>query len=131
MVSIEHDSRFVGKYQSHYIHAPLRGRVAYESGSRFVVPHFSDPQTGWYDLDAVKKVEGIEYDLVLIDAPIGEGNRLPVLNHLDILDLKGKWIIVDDTCRTGEIILFHELLRRLPNQGAVVFDDFSAMKVKE
>jgi hypothetical protein len=106
MYSIEHDGRYVGKYNSTYIHAPL--------------------VNGWYDVAAIQKGLPDDYDVILIDGPVGEGNRIPILRYLDLFKWDRRWVVVDDTHRAGEIILFHELLKRFDVDRVHVGEDFSA-----
>lgn len=55
--SVEHDLRWVGKYDSTYIHAPLTGgRGKAHRG-------------GWYDIDILKRELPSEYDIILVDGP--------------------------------------------------------------
>jgi len=112
MYSIEHNAQYVGAFDSTYIHAPIKN--------------------GWYDVDVLKSnlPEEYEYDAVLIDGPIGEGNRSPVLNHLDLFgNFKDKWVICDDTHRYGELHLFTSLLTILKHSTVYLGKDFGAMKV--
>ncbi len=61
MISVEHDLEFVGKYNSKYIHAPLKEHKA-------IANHEG---TIWYDADILRpQLEGLEYDLLLVDGPI-------------------------------------------------------------
>lgn len=47
--SVEHDKRWLNKYKTHYIYAPIKN--------------------GWYDIEVLKKQLPIDYDLILIDGP--------------------------------------------------------------
>ena len=112
MYSIEHNAQYVGAFNSTYIHAPIKN--------------------GWYDVDVLKSnlPEEYEYDAVLIDGPVGEGNRSPVLNHLDLFgNFKDKWVICDDTHRYGELHLFTLLLTMLEHSTVYLGKEFGAMKV--
>jgi len=55
MHSVEHDLRFVGLYDSSYIHAPIRN--------------------GWYDTDVLRGELPDRYDLILVDGPPGKIGR--------------------------------------------------------
>ena len=64
MFSVEHDPKWVGRYDSTYIHAPLvGGRGKCHRG-------------GWYDVDILKQEMPSEYDMILVDGPPG---RIPGL----------------------------------------------------
>jgi hypothetical protein len=106
MYSIEHDQNYLNKYNSNYIHAPI--------------------VNGWYDVPKIKNGLPEKYDMILIDGPVGEGNRIPILNYLKLFDMENKWIIIDDTHRVGEIILFHELMKLFNVLDVYVGEDFSS-----
>jgi hypothetical protein len=79
--SVEHDIKWVDLVpESTYIHAPL--------------------VDGWYDVEILKDKLPKEYDLLLIDGPIGE-NRINIINHYDIFN-KNIPIIIDDTNREND-----------------------------
>jgi len=62
----------------------------------FLVP--IDPATNWYDVEALKKaLEGLRYDLILIDGPAGH-NREGFIPNFDLFDLDAA-IVVDDMHR--------------------------------
>ena len=65
MISIEHDERFLNKYQSDYIHAPIKD--------------------GWYDSKVMtSKVPQISYDLLIVDGPPRIIGREGMLFHLNL-----------------------------------------------
>lgn len=92
MHSIEHDENFVGKYDSTYIHAPIKQYDGYR----------------WYDVDILEEKLPIEYDLLLIDGPPGGIGRIGVVHNIDLFNTDIP-IIVDDTNRKPESDLFHKL----------------------
>ena len=55
MYSIEHDKKYMDKYTSTYIHAPI--------------------VDGWYDTDVLKRELPGKYDLILIDGPLATVHR--------------------------------------------------------
>jgi hypothetical protein len=60
MISVESDLDFVGKYDSWYIHAPMKEHKALANHDG----------TLWYDVDILRpKLKGLEYDLLLVDGP--------------------------------------------------------------
>ena len=90
--SVEHDERWIGKYNSTYIHAPL-------------VP---DPHgIVWYDVEVLKRELPGEYDLILIDGPIvWQGNkkiRQGFFRNLDLFNLKGCRLVFDDIGRPDNL----------------------------
>lgn len=91
MVSIEHNQRFIGKYNSTYIHAPMKGH--------------------WYDVSVVEKNLPEHYDMILVDGPVGSESRHRIgfwenitLFNTNVL------LLIDDTNRDGERILFEKCL---------------------
>lgn len=91
MVSIEHNKRFMDKYPSTYIHAPMNGY--------------------WYDVEIVRSNLPLVYDMILIDGPIGDQsrNRIGFYENLHLFDTT-KMMLFDDTNRTGEQHLFNLVL---------------------
>jgi hypothetical protein len=71
VISVEHDDRFIGLCNSHYM-------KVFWSGS------------GFYDRDVLESVlKEIKYDGLLIDGPPGPENRSCIVNYLDLFDLNG------------------------------------------
>ena len=81
MVSIEHDKRYIGKYSSTYIHAPLKNL--------------------WYDVNFINNLP--KYDLILVDGPVGVGNRnrLGFYYNIKLFDVSVP-IIIHDAERSTE-----------------------------
>jgi len=105
LYSIEHDPRWLNKFNSTYIYAPL--------------------VHGWYNVEAVRRLLPKSYSLILLDGPPGEGNRNGILDNLDVI----KWdvpLIVDDTWRKAELDLANELARRMGKQ-IKVYENFSVL----
>lgn len=60
MYSVEHAEEWLDKYDSTYLHVPLKEH-------KKMANHLS---TLWYDADILReKIKGIKYDLILIDGP--------------------------------------------------------------
>lgn len=79
--SVEHDIEWVDLVpDSKYIHAPLID--------------------GWYDVEILKTKLPTNYDLLLIDGPIGE-NRVNIINNYEIFKTDIP-IIIDDTNREND-----------------------------
>lgn len=91
MYSIEHNQKFINKYNSTYIYAPM---VRY-----------------WYDKNIVKENLPLRYDAILIDGPVGSESksRIGFYENLALFD-SSKMMIFDDTNRSGERFLFECVL---------------------
>lgn len=112
MHSIEHDKKYVDAYDSTYCWAPI------------------DQNTNWYSLNIVEKfLSDVKYDMVLIDGPVGSEPRFGAWHNHELLDLKGKWLIIDDTHRVGEMVLFHRFLETYSVESVFVSEYFSAMLI--
>lgn len=92
MHSIEHDSKWVGRYNSSYIYAPVRGN--------------------WYSVEAIKKGLPEHYDLILIDGPPRHIGRRGFINNLDLFDVNVP-LIFDDTHLPDELQLMIDVARKL------------------
>jgi hypothetical protein len=95
MISIEHDKRFVGRYNSTYIHAPMLN--------------------GWYDKSVLEeKLEPLrgKYQMILIDGPIGnESNgRIGFYENINLFD-DDLLMVFTDTDRPGERTTFNRIVR--------------------
>ena len=105
MYSVENDDNFLNKYPSTYIHAPIK---KYEipgssfSGEKYFVPAKGfENERGWYDPDILKDNLPKEYDLILVDGPIGHYGRSGFLLHLEWFKSDVP-IIIDDVHREPE-----------------------------
>lgn len=97
MYSIEHDKRFVGKYKSTYIHAPM--------------------VEGWYDKSVLEtKLEALrgKYELILVDGPIGNesNSRIGFYENISMFDTD-LLMVFTDTNRDGERRTFDKVLKHL------------------
>ncbi len=97
MISIEEDSKYVGLYNSKYIYAPIK--------------------KGWYDVEVLQKIDE-DYDLIIVDGPVGEGNRWGFLDHLNLFNTNVP-IIVDDIHRQAELELLQKLAKRLQRDAFI------------
>ncbi len=95
MISIEHDERFVGKYNSTYIHAPMID--------------------GWYDKSVLEvRLEALRstYQMILIDGPIGSESDGRIGFHENINLFENDLLMVfTDTDRQGERTTFNRVLK--------------------
>jgi hypothetical protein len=97
--SIENDAKWVGHAkQSHYIHAPLKPYQIKE------FPHHKQ----WYDVEIVKNQLPKDYQLILIDGPMGCYGRGGFLEFFNLFDSKVT-IIFDDVNRPDEVALAHKV----------------------
>ncbi len=110
--SIEEDSKWLNKYDSTYIHAPIK--------------------KGWYDREILEKELPTEYDIILIDGPtspesLGRLNiRKEFLTHIDLFNTD-VIIFVDDIHREAEASLLSSLSERL-GRPATIFETKSGAK---
>lgn len=73
--SIEHDKRWLDKYDTHYIYAPLKGR--------------------WYDAITLQKALPDSYDFILVDGPPWQVGRAGFLQNISLFK-NDVPIVVDD-----------------------------------
>jgi len=94
MFSIENNEKWLNKYHSIYIHAPIKN--------------------GWFDIDAIKRQIPKEYDFILVDAPpaFTEEARMGFYHNINLFNTNVP-IIIDDTHRAGEKRLADRLSRHL------------------
>jgi len=93
MYSVENDIKFVGQYESTYIHAPLKRHEVIENL----------PYTKWYDPELLKNgLKGIKYDLLLIDGP--HKTRSGIVKYMRYFDPSVIWLF-DDTQRPADAMV--------------------------
>ena len=95
--SIEHSKKWMNRYGSNYIYAPIK--------------------KGWYDIEAIKKGIPKHYDLLLVDGPPRKVDgvkigRRPLGDHLDLFNTDVP-IIVDDSDRGREMKLLKDIVEKL------------------
>lgn len=83
MYSIENNEKWLNKYDSTYIHAPIKNN--------------------WFDVEVLKKELPNDYDLILVDAPPGfnENARMGFYTNIELFNTSVP-IIIDDIHRPGE-----------------------------
>lgn len=91
LVSIEHDKKFIGSFNSTYIYAPMDGH--------------------WYHRPSIEGKLPEKYDAILIDGPVGSESRSRIgfWEQYDLFDLN-VLLVFDDTNRRGEMMLFDKIL---------------------
>lgn len=102
MHSIENDVAWVGKYNSHYIHAPI--------------------VNSWYDVTVLEKeLPYIHYDLILIDGPLGTIGRGKFFDNL-VLFNSNVPMIFDDVNRKPEYDLLVKVATFLNRPFEIITD---------
>ena len=94
--SIEHDIKYMNvEPRSTYIHAPITT---------------NSNNIRWYDEEVVRNfIKDLNYDLILIDGPLGSIGRGGIKNILDVLKTKTIPVIFDDVNRPEELKLMIEV----------------------
>jgi hypothetical protein len=101
MYSVEHDEKWVDKYNSTYLHVPLCDHKPIK-GHRY---------TNWYDANILReKLKGVKYDLLLIDGP--PVSRSGFFKYMDLFDSNAIWIF-DDAHRPGERKVINSVASKL------------------
>ena len=90
--SIEHDPQWVGKYNTHYIYAPIIN--------------------GWYDVSVLSNELPTHYDLILIDGPTGTIGRGKFYTNLYLFNTN-TIMIFDDVNRIAEYNLLVAVSQKL------------------
>jgi len=101
MTSIEHDTKFVGLYDSEYIHAPIKN--------------------GWYDVSKLESVLGKKFDLILVDGPTGIIGRDGWIRNMNLFKLDDTIIIMDDLNRNKELEIYKKTLSMLGDIKTEIF----------
>lgn len=103
MYSIENYLEWVDKYDSTYIHAPIK---SYDD--RWTAPDLpgegTERQLGWFDPQIVANNLPEKYDAILIDGPNGMFGRGGFLKHLDLFNTD-VLMVFDDIDRESEMQL--------------------------
>lgn len=113
MFSIEHNIRFVNKYDSTYVHAPLIN--------------------GWYDIKIVKEfLQNLKYDCILVDGPPGDlsNGRIGFFDNLNLFNTD-VMIVIDDTNRSKELQLVNDVYNSIVNNSdrIVTIESFKTFSV--
>ena len=95
--SIEHDKKWLNKYGSTYIYAPIKDN--------------------WYDIESIKKEIPEHYDLLLIDGPPRKIDgkkvgRLGMVEHLNIFD-ENAVMLFDNFDRGRENKLIKQISKKI------------------
>lgn len=122
MYSIENYMEWVDKYNSEYIHAPIKYYDSIYTAPDLPGEH-SQPQTGWYDTFFLKDKLPESYDLILVDGPNGLFGRGGFLKHIELFNVNVP-IIFDDVNREPELELMKAVSKVL-NRPYEFVDSFT------
>lgn len=101
MYSIENDANWLNKYNSHYIYAPI--------------------VNGWYDVAVLEQELPEQYDLILIDGPLGLIGRSKFFDNLALFNTNVP-MIFDDVHRKPEFDLLVKVSTFLNRPFQIVTD---------
>jgi len=105
--SIEHNPRWLGKYNTNYIHVPIKNK--------------------WYNPEILKKKLPDNYDLILVDGPPGFIGRNGFYTHLNLFNTD-LTIIFDDVDRKTEYELMIRVGQKLQRNIVILNSDESHKK---
>ncbi len=101
MFSVEHDKKWVDKYQSTYLHVPLCEHKAIKRHEH----------TLWYDANILRqKLKGVKYDLLLVDGP--PRMRSGFFKYMSLFDSNAIWIF-DDSDRRSDLRVVESCANKL------------------
>lgn len=111
MYSIENYQSWVDKYDSTYIHAPIR--YYDDVWTAPDLPGEGSPrQKGWFDPEIVAVSLPEEYDAILVDGPNGMYGRGGFLKHIDLFNTD-ILLIFDDINRESEMELMKAVAKKV------------------
>jgi len=124
MHSIEHNGKWVGKYKSTYIHAPIEEERSEE------------PPINWYSAEAIRKNMPDHYDLILIDGPVGKLTRNGMTRdgfrrNKHLFNLEDTIIVFDDVQRKGEMDSMLKLAEELDRKYEIFDSGLNEPKPKK
>ncbi len=113
MISVEHSEKWLGKFDSQYIHAPIS----------YCKPTKQFPENNqWYNSRILRDtLPKLEYDFLLIDGPPRDIGRGGMLKHREIFN----WdvpVIFDDTQREQEWKVAYHIARRVGGRTLITYD---------
>jgi len=91
LTTVEEDFEWLNKFPVKYIHAPIKD--------------------GWYDVELLSQQLDSDYRVVFVDGPLGEGNRVGLLNNLHLFNDNITWVF-HDTFRDSEKNLAIDLAKK-------------------
>ena len=101
MFSVEHDAKYIDRYNSDYIYAPLKEHKAIKNHEGTV----------WYDADVLRpQLKSLEYDLLLVDGP--PESRAGFVKYFDMFD-SNAIIVFDDVNRRRDNAIMNSIAAKL------------------
>ncbi len=91
--SIENNPYWLNRFKTNYIHAPIVNK--------------------WYDVEVIRTSLPDNYDLILVDGPLGRIGREGFIENISLFNTQNKLIIVDDVDRKAEYKLLMDLAQHL------------------
>jgi hypothetical protein len=124
MHSIEHNEKWVDRYNSKYIHAPIEEETS------------EQPPINWYSVSAIKKSLPKHYDLILIDGPVGKLTKNGMTRdgfrrNKHLFNLEDTIIVFDDVQRAGEMNSMLALSKELGRKYEIFESGFDKPKQKK
>ena len=120
MYSIENENSFINKYNSTYIHAPIK-----RYNSEFKAPDIPE-NIGWYDPDIIKLNLPKNYHLILVDGPNGRYGRGGFYTYLELFNTAVP-IIFDDISRNPEKILMEKVSKKIGREFIILEDSVTGV----
>lgn len=103
VISVEHDWEYVKTLTNRYIHAPLTDHKA--------IRNHSGPME-WYDRDILKpELEGLKYDMLLVDGPPGK-TRCGIVKYIDLFNTD-IIMVFDDLQRKADRAIVNSIAAKL------------------
>ena len=125
MHSIENYEEWVDKYDSIYIHAPIKSYnesgIWWDDNEPYTAPEGIPGEKGWYNPDIVKENLPNKYDLILVDGPNGLFGRGGFYKHLDLFNTNVP-IVIDDVNREAERVILEKVSEKI-NKDYKILDD--------
>lgn len=91
LTTVEEDLEWLNIFKTKYIHAPIKD--------------------GWYDTKKLSNELDNDYRIVFVDGPLGEGNRVGLLNNIHLFNENITWVF-HDTFRDSEKNLATEFAKK-------------------
>jgi hypothetical protein len=121
MYSIEANEQWLNKFNSTYIHAPIK---YYDQ--LYTAPSING-NTGWHDYTILKSaLKDLKYDLIFIDGPEGKYGRGGFLKHLNLFNTNVP-LVFDDVNRSPEKELVIKVSEALNKPYQILSDNITAI----
>ena len=134
MYSIESESNWIERYDSIYIHAPIKiyGTESWWDDKPFKAPEDishedgTDKQKGWFNPEIVKNNLPEHYDLIIVDGPNGIYGRGGFYKYLDWFKTDVP-IVIDDVNRKPEGELIKLVSKKLGREYKILSDNITGV----